>query len=119
MLGFPNGEEAANAAECAANQEAFWDMHDRLFGGQSEWMGERRPYEVFRRYAVDIGLDEVDFDACYEDGHGKDRTEAANRAAREAGVRATPTFFINGRTALGALPYEAFRGLVEDAAEMD
>lgn len=115
VLGFPNGEEAAYAAECAADQGAFWEIYDRLFGGQSEWMGDRRPRAVFRRYAAEIGLDQTAFDHCVEEELGKDRTEAANRAARDAGVRATPTFFVNGRPVLGALPYEAFRVVVEEA----
>jgi protein-disulfide isomerase len=115
VLGFPNGDDAANAAECAADQAAFWDMHDRLFAGQAEWIGERRPEEVFRGYAAEIGLDAPAFRACFEDEGGKDRTEAANRAARAAAVRATPTFFINDKIVLGALPYEAFLHLVEAA----
>lgn len=118
LLGFPRGGEAAAAAECAADQGRFWPMYDRLFGGQEEWTKGRRPEETFRRYAGELGLDADAFRACYDRKGGKDRTKAANRAARDTGVRSTPTFFINGRMAVGALPFDVFLELVE-AAEQD
>jgi protein-disulfide isomerase len=113
LLGFPRGDDAANAAECAADQGQFWAMHDLLFGGQEEWTRTRRPEEAFGRYARQIGLDSAEFADCFDEERGEDRTRAATRAARRASVRGTPTFFINGRAAYGALPLEMFLGLVE------
>jgi protein-disulfide isomerase len=117
LLGFDRGDEGANAAECAADQGAFWAMHDRLFEGQAEWTRGRRPEELFFRYAEEIGLEPTAFRQCYDDEAGEDRTDAATRAARDAGVRGTPTFFINGRPAVGALPFEMFLELVERAEQ--
>ena len=118
LLGFRRGDAAANAAECAAEQGAFWQMHDRLFDGQESWMGGRRPEEVFQGYAAALGLDVSAFTVCYDGELGRERTRAATRVARDAGVRATPTFFVNGRRVLGALPYDVFRAIVEEAARM-
>jgi len=115
LLGFDRGDEAANAAECAADQGHFWVMHDLLFEHQAEWTRIRRPLEAFRRYAAEAGLEAASFEECYDDEDGEDRTRAATRAARDAGVRGTPTFFINGRQAVGALAYDMFVELVEDA----
>jgi protein-disulfide isomerase len=64
---------------------------------------------------MEIGLEPDTFADCYDDEGGEDRTEAATRAAREAGVRGTPTFFINGTPALGALSYEQFLAVVTEA----
>jgi protein-disulfide isomerase len=115
LLGFDRGDDGANAAECAADQGQFWAMHDRLFQEQSEWTRERRHEEILLRYATEIGLDSDEFDECYDDERGEDRTEDATRAARRAGVRGTPTFYVNGVPALGALSFEQFTAVVEEA----
>ncbi len=113
LLGvFPNAPEAARAAECAAEQDAFWPMHDVLFERQAEWKRPRNPIDLFRRYVVEADLDRVRFDACYEKDLGRARTRANNRAARRNGVRATPTFFVNGKRFEGAPPPEQFRQLL-------
>jgi protein-disulfide isomerase len=117
LLGFDRGDDAANAAECAAEQGGFWTMHDRLFGGQSEWIRGRSHDDVFLRYAEEIGLALEDFSECYEDERGEDRTDDANRAARQAGVRATPTFFIDGSPVLGAVSFDVFLELVRIVEE--
>ena len=118
LLGFDRGDEGANAAECAAEQGRFWPMHDRLFESQAEWTRIRRPEQAFMSYAEAIGLDVGRFEECYEDERGEERTRAANRAAREARVRGTPTFFVNGRQAVGALSYDMFLALVEEAERL-
>jgi protein-disulfide isomerase len=115
LLGFARGDEAARAAECAGEQGRFWPMHDRLFTGQREWTRGRHPEEVFARYAADIGVGREEFEACLRGDGGEARTRAATKAARAAGVRGTPTFFIDGRQAVGALPFEMFLELVERA----
>ena len=114
LLGFRRGDDAANAAECAAEQGGFWPMHDRLFAGQREWLRDRRPTDVFRTYASAIGLDLERFSACYGAERGEGRTRAATRVARSADVRGTPTFLIGDRRAVGAIPYELFLEIVED-----
>ena len=84
-------------------------MHDILFRTQSEWMDPRNPEELMRGYGSAIGLEPEAFARCYDEDHGKERTKRADRAAADLGVRATPTFFINGFRIQGALPVEAFR----------
>lgn len=109
---FPNGAEAAGAAECAADEGHFWQMHDLLFAKQREWKGSDTPTPLFRSYAKELGLDEKRFDACYQGDRGRARTAMNNRAADAMRVRATPSFFINGRLVEGALPAEQFRVLL-------
>src|SRR5215213_149668 len=53
----PHALSAARAAEAAARQERFWDMHDRLFHGQRTLEDE-----YLLRYARDLGLDVERFD---------------------------------------------------------
>jgi cytochrome c biogenesis protein CcmG, thiol:disulfide interchange protein DsbE len=114
---FRNGAESARAAECAAEQERFWEMHDLLYERQNEWKASRGPARLLHGYAVQLGLDEGRFAACYRQDRGAARTAINNRAADALRVRATPSFFINGRLVEGALPEEQFRRLLSSLAE--
>ncbi|HEU4697864.1 MAG TPA: thioredoxin domain-containing protein [Gemmatimonadales bacterium] len=109
VMGFPNGDRAARAAECAAEQDAFWPMHDRIYADQAEWKRASDPAKVFARHATSLGLDTTRFGSCYASARGAARTDAANDRARRLGVRATPTFFVNGQMVEGALPLDRFR----------
>lgn len=111
---FPNGEEATRAAECAADQgeDAFWAMHDALYKRQPEWKFSREPGELFQSLAATIELDEAEFSACYTEDRPAGRINTSNALARQNGVNATPTFFVNGKRVQGALPIEHFRTIL-------
>jgi protein-disulfide isomerase len=114
---FPNGNEAARAGECAADQgrAAFDRMHDRLFDRQGEWQSASDPAGVFRAVARVAGLDVARFASCYASDLPDGRIRAANELADQMGARATPTFFVNGNRLEGALPVEQFRAVLLDA----
>lgn len=114
-LGFRNSDEGARAGECGAAQGGFWALHDVLYEHRSEWVEERNPEDALARLASRAGLDEERFRECYDDEPFDDRTRAANRAARADRVRGTPTFFVNGFQVQGALPFDAFRLVLEEA----
>ncbi|MHB0949729.1 MAG: DsbA family protein [Gemmatimonadaceae bacterium] len=111
---FPNGEEAARASECAAEQGKFWPMHDQLYAKQTDWRRSVLPLPFFQQYAATLRLDADRFAACYASPQANPSTERANAAARSFGIRATPTFIINGRGLEGALPLPQFRQLLDD-----
>jgi protein-disulfide isomerase len=113
-LGYRHGKKAAHAAQCAAEQGEYWSMHDSLLGAQEEWLSTRHPEEVFARLADEAELDDAAFSDCYDESRWEDRIEAATQVARR-GVRALPTFFVNGRPVVGAIPYASFLRLVEEA----
>lgn len=113
LLGvFPNAPEAARAAECAAEQDSFWPMHDLLFTRQKEWMRPRKPFSLLQGYASALGLDRDRFTSCYREDRGRPRTRTNTRAARRSRVRATPTFFVDGKRFEGAPPPAMFRQLL-------
>src|SRR5215216_4069221 len=51
-----NTWHASNAAACADEQGKFWEMHDQIFAGQTEWNGEsgENPDKAFKRYAKEL-----------------------------------------------------------------
>jgi protein-disulfide isomerase len=111
---FPNGDLAARAAECAADQGKFWPMHDRLYAAQRDWKRSRAPAPLFHGYATELGLDGARFAACHADARTEGRTQQANDRARRLGVRATPTFFVNGESVEGALPLDVFQRVLRE-----
>ena len=107
---FPNGELAARAAECAGEQDRFWPMHDSVYARQRDWKRGSDPNGVFTRLAQQVVPDPRRWAACYASDRRAARTKAANEAASRLGVRATPTFFVNGQMVEGALPLDVLRG---------
>ncbi|HEY2335198.1 MAG TPA: Na+/H+ antiporter NhaA [Solirubrobacterales bacterium] len=93
----PNAELAAEAAEAAAVQGAFWDMHDLLLDHQ----GELRPRDL-HAYAEQIGLDADRFGEDLRRHAHAPRVEEDVDSADSSGVTGTPTFFVNERRHEGA-----------------
>jgi protein-disulfide isomerase len=114
---FPNGAEAARTAECAAEQGRFREMKMRIYAGQREWKSVRNAAPIFAGYAKGLGLDEDRFASCYREDRRGERTRVNNRAANALGIRATPSFLINGRLVEGALPAEQFRMILTRLSE--
>jgi protein-disulfide isomerase len=103
---------AHEAARCAGESGKYWEYHDRLFEGQPAFArGD------LIRYATELGLPENRFVPCLDSGRFKALVEADIQEGRQAGIRGTPTFFINGQRLLGAAPYEAFKELIEEALD--
>jgi protein-disulfide isomerase len=109
-----NAELAAEAGECAGEQDRFPAMRDRLFSDQAAWKRAGDPRSVFDDFARSEGLDEDRFAACLDDGRREARVAAGTDLSRRAGVRGTPTFFVVGYGSVpGMLPLEVFRELLD------
>jgi protein-disulfide isomerase len=87
----PHAEAAAEAAEAAAAQGKFWEMHDRLFGHQAA-LDERS----LVRHARKLGLDEMRVERELAAKTHAARVERDIESGRAGGVRGTPSLFING-----------------------
>lgn len=93
-----NAERAARAVEAAAQQGKFEQMYQRMYETQAEWGEQRTPMdEVFRGFAVDLGLDMAVFDAAYAAPETLERIRLDVADGRALGVQGTPTFFVNGQ----------------------
>jgi protein-disulfide isomerase len=93
----PQAELAAQAAEAAAAQGAFWEMHELLLGHQDAL---RAPDLI--AYAGQLGLDVERFTDDLRRHTGAARVAEDVDSADLSGVSGTPTFFVNGRRHYGA-----------------
>jgi len=88
----PLALNAALAAECAGGQGRFWPMHDLLFEQQPALHAEQ-----LQAYAQRLELDMPRFSAEMADTVYLQRIREHQESGAKSGVRATPTFFINGK----------------------
>jgi Na+/H+ antiporter NhaA len=93
----PHALAAAEAAEAAARQGKFWEMHDQLLGHQ-----DALTTPDLIRYAGQLGLDTERFTRDLHDHTGQAKIAADIDSADLSGVSGTPTFFINGKRHHGA-----------------
>lgn len=98
---FPVGErkrayDAALAAEAAGMQGRFWEMYDKLFEKQSDWSTSDEHRRHFADYAKELGIDIDRFKADMDSEAVRSRIEADLARGKAAGVRSTPSLYING-----------------------
>lgn len=101
---------AAEAARCAGALGKFWPYHDRLFTNQPRFARDE-----LVQYAIEVGLERAPFARCLDERRFSAAVDADAAEGRAAGVRGTPTFFINGEKLVGAHPVENFRSVINDA----
>ena len=107
----PRARRAAEAAEAAAAQGRFWEMHDLLFENQ-----EALAEGDLRRYARELGLDVARFEEDLAKRRYAGPVEEDVRSGEQSGVEGTPTFFINGVRHAGSHDLETLLVAVEKAA---
>jgi Na+/H+ antiporter NhaA len=106
----PQAQGAAEAAEAAAAQDRFWQMHDLLFAHQ-----DALDAGAVRRLAEQAGLDLDRFDADLDDRAYAARVATDTDSAADSGVAGTPTFFVNGQRHNGAFDIGSLRRAVATA----
>ena len=105
-----NALKAAEASECADDQEAYWKYHDLLFQNQSALDDAS-----LKNYAASLGLDTAAFNQCLDSDKYMSEVQKDEQDGITAGVQGTPAFFINGVLISGAQPYSVFQAAIEAA----
>ncbi|MBW2998928.1 DsbA family protein [Candidatus Woesearchaeota archaeon] len=105
-------QKSSEAAECAGEQGKYYEMHDLLFekgvkGGESS----------YKQFAIDIGLNSEQFDACLDSGRTAEEVKKDMADGQAVGVRGTPAFYINGEFISGAQPFEKFKEIIDAELE--
>jgi protein-disulfide isomerase len=113
----PTGFKAAEAAECAGQQEAFWAMHDLLFQKQEEWSQADDATATFEEYAGELDLDADAFAACLEEGQTRDKVEQDFAITQENQFPSAPQFFIIMGQRAGNVPVDQLQEVIEQLLE--
>lgn len=115
-----NALPSALATECADDQGKFWEYHNMIFDKKSTWekIDGANLLQEFEQYAVVLGLNIEEFNACLESGKYLDEIKKDLQDGRDYGVSGTPAFFIGndklGYVELkGAQPFESFQKVID------
>ena len=111
--------KAHEAANCAGDQEKYWQMHNRLFANQQRL----RPKDL-SGHAEALGLDLSAFEECLNSGRHTEEIRKDLQEGSKAGIRGTPTFLIGPterdpskvktvQILRGALPYARFKQVID------
>ncbi|HEV8320544.1 MAG TPA: DsbA family protein, partial [Myxococcota bacterium] len=102
---------AAIASVAAGRMGKFWEYHDQLWAAAGTSLGR----DDLLRYAETLHLDAARFTAALDDPAVAFYVDDDVALATRLGVTGTPTFFVNGKKLVGALPYDAFKTAVDEA----
>lgn len=106
-----NAFASARAAEAAAMQDKFWQMHDALYETQDQWSGLGDPSRFFVQLAQRIGLDTSRFKTDYASIKVNDLINADLSEGGKLKIQGTPAFYIDGKAV--DLPYQSGAAAVE------
>ena len=104
----PNAKIAAEASRCALDQGKYWQMHDAMFADQS-----KLDEAALVKTAAGLGMDNKSFESCLKSGKYEAVVQEDFQAGTEAGVNATPTFFINGEFLSGVQSDADFAQIID------
>ena len=105
---------AAEASECAADQDAFWEYHDYLFENHAGENQGAFSKDNLKRFADELGLDTQAFNECLDSEKYTQVVQNETNAGRQIGVQSTPTFLVNGQPVVGAQPFDVFQQIIEE-----
>jgi protein-disulfide isomerase len=107
----PHAEQAAEAAEAAATQGRFWEMHDVLYENQRR-LGD----QDLRAYADQVGVDVERFVKELAEHVHAPRVREDFMSGVRSGVNGTPTFYVNGARHEDSYELETLLAVLERAA---
>lgn len=99
-----------------APESQYFNMANAIFGAQERWMAAPDPLSALGQIGRMVGLDQATIDACLADQAMADRIiEVAQDGQQKYGVRATPTFVIDGEVLAGDRPLADFAAAIDAA----
>lgn len=103
-----NAVGASLAANCAGDQDKYWEFHEQLFKAENG-LG----FEAMQGYAEKMGMDTTKFVSCITSDQYLDEVRQDFEDGRDLGINGTPTFFIGTYRLVGAQPLEAFQQVID------
>lgn len=109
-----NANIASYAAEAAALQGKFWEMHNKIYETQNAWSNLDNPKDTFTAYAVELGLNKDKFLSDLDSDFVKNIIKRGLSDGKLAGISATPTFYLDGSELTLFANYEDLKKSVEE-----
>lgn len=103
---------AAEAADCAGEQNKFFEFHDALYSAQAGENQGAFSRDKLKAMGTRLGLGQS-FAACVDSGRYTQSVRDEAAAGTALGVNATPTFFIGGKKYTGALTFDQVKQIVD------
>ena len=104
---------AAEASECAAEQNSFWEFYEMLYSFPSRENRAAFTKEGLKLIAAELGLNTAQFDQCMDEGKYAAQIQEDVSLANSLSITSTPSFMVNGMLVKGALPFENFQQIIE------
>jgi len=98
---------------CAAEQGKYWDYHDYLFKNSSEIASQEETASKLKEFAVILGLDQTQFDACYDSARYNEQITKWGEEGLAKGLTGVPAFFINDQQIMGNQPIAEFEKAID------
>lgn len=116
----PNAFSASRAAEAAAKQGKFWEMHDLLYEtqdpqGKTGWVASSNPLSIFEGFAQQLGMNVEQFKTDFASEEVNDLINADISVGKEVPVNGTPTFVLDGKKIENPTSLEEFSKLIDEA----
>ena len=108
-----NAVAAAETAVCAAQQHAFWRVHDLLYVHQDVWAPLKEPAAFLLSLADSAKISKPALLACVRSPATEKIVRADAEGAQRSGAGSTPTFYIEGGLLEGAQPLPVFRQVLD------
>jgi protein-disulfide isomerase len=108
---------AAMAGRAAAEQDAFFEMHDEIFAREWERNAGELSVESLTEIAGELGLDTERFAQDMQDPDLERAVRDDLQLGQQIGFTGTPAFVINGRSMIGGQPTDTFRQIIDQAAD--
>lgn len=105
--------DAANASECAKEQNKFWQYHDKLFNSQNGENQGAFSIDNLKKFALDLGLNAGQFNACLDSQKYNDHVQTDVAEANKNGFNSTPSTAVGDTPVIGAQPYNAFKTIID------
>lgn len=108
-----NAAAAAQTGMCAAQQNAFWPVHDLLYRYQDVWAPLKEPGAFLLTLADSAKISRLKLLECVRAPATEEAVRADAQGAERAGATSTPTFYIEGGLLVGAQPLPVFRQVLD------
>ncbi|MFH1187817.1 MAG: thioredoxin domain-containing protein [bacterium] len=105
-----NAQKAAEAYECAKEQNKGWEMYDKIFEANKN---KNMSVDAWKSAAQQLEINTSQFNSCLDSGKYTDEIKQEQAEGTQKGVRGVPATFINGEMIPGAVPYSAIKDAIE------